>query len=320
LHRNDFIKKRITINKLLKYILEFFFIFIILTSYSNCKEFLQTNGETIQLEKDFSITKNSFKSYNLNINDTFDIEGTLVSTIVPDLSAIYHNNNTEEKKMDNVLQSINPTNDEIDSGKTIEQELFANINNTVNQPSLSQQMTTPITNPSLPNLTDIESNGSDNISDNLVSVLSGILIESIQNGNPTINEEDEDSPLDPNMENNKEIILLSGKWKMEVHDGNITNFDSKYVMITSNGTGFHWHTINNLKTNEKLFLGNDDSAAIRSKLDFVSGSNTTKKTSEVLLSINNLELIQFTIFDKEISSHLHGYPIYGIIDSIKIKN
>jgi hypothetical protein len=319
LYRNDFIKKRITLNELLKHILKFFFIFIILTSFSNCKEFLQINGKTIQLEKDFPITKNSIKSYNLNINDTFEIEGTLISTIIPNLSAIYPNNNTEEKKMDNVLQSINTTNNEIDSGKTIEQELFANINNTVNQPSLSQQMTIPITNPSLPNLTGIGSNGSDNISDNLVSVLSGILIESIQNGNPTINEE-EDSPLDSNLKNNKEIILLSGNWKMGVHEGNITNFDSKSVMITSNGNGFHWHTINNLKTNEKLFLGNDDSAAINSQLDFASGSNTTKKTSEVLLSINNLELIQLTIFDKEISSHFYGFPIYGVIDSIKIKN
>jgi hypothetical protein len=318
LYRNDFIKKNITINELLKYILEFFFIFLILTSYNNCKEFLQVNGKTVQLEKDFPIANNLNKSYNLNINDTFDIEGTLISTIIPNLSAIYPDNNTEEKKMDILSQSINTTKNEIGPGKTTGQEVFTNINNTANMSSLAQQMTTPITNPSLPNLTDTESNGSDNISDNLVSVLSGIIIESIHNGNPTINEED--SPLDSNMKNNKEIILLSGKWKMEVQDGNITNFDSKFIMITSNGTGFHWHTMNNLKTDEKLFLGSDDSAAINSQLDFVSGSNATKKTADVLLSINNLELIQLTIFDKEISSHFYGFPIYGIIDSIKIKN
>jgi hypothetical protein len=302
----------------LKYTLEFFFIFLILISYYNYKEFLQINGKTIQLEKDLPTNKNLFKSYNLNINDTFSLEGTLISTIIPNISTIYSNINTEEKKIDNVLQPINTTNNASQSGKTIEQELSTNIYNTVNTSSLSQRMTPAITNPSLSNLTDIEPNGSDNISDNLVSVLSGIIIESIHNGNPTIIEED--SPLDSNVKGNKEIILLSGKWKMDVQYGNITNFDSKFVMVTSNGTGFHWHTVNNLKTNEKLFLGKDDSAVINSKLDFVSGSNTTKETADVLLSINNLELIQLTIFDKEISSHFFGFPIYGTIDSIKIKN
>lgn len=302
----------------MKYILEFFFIFLILISYNNCKEFLQINGKTIHLEKDLPTNKNLFKSYNLNINDTFSLEGTLISTIIPNISTIYSNNNAEEKKIDNVLQPINTTNNASRSGKTIEKELSTNIDNTVNTSSLPQQMTPAITNPSLSNLTDIEPNGSDNISDNLVSVLSGIIIESIHNGNPTIIEED--SPLDSNLKGNKEIILLSGKWKMDVQDGNITNFDSKFVMVTSNGTGFHWHTVNHLKTNEKLFLGKDDSAVINSKLDFVSGSNTTNETADVLLSINNLELIQLTIFDKEISNHFYGFPIYGTIDSIKIKN
>ena len=55
-------------------------------------------------------------------------------------------------------------------------------------------------------------------------------------------------------------------------------------------------SMNNLKSNEKLFLGNDDSIAINGKLDFFTGTNTTKETADVLLSINNLELIQITIF------------------------
>ena len=85
--------------------------------------------------------------------------------------------------------------------------------------------------------------------------------------------------------------------------------------------GFHWHSMNNFQSNEKLFLGNDNSAAINGKLDFFTGNNnTTKKTVDVLLSINNLELIQLTLLDKEIADHFQGFPLYGIIDSIKIKN
>jgi len=77
----------------------------------------------------------------------------------------------------------------------------------------------------------------------------------------------------------------------------------------------------NFSTKEKVFLGDGDSAAVNGKLDFFTGiNNSTKKTANVLLTINNLELIQIIPLDKVVDSYFHGYPLYGTIDSIKIKN
>ncbi len=169
------------------------------------------------------------------------------------------------------------------------------------------------------NNTNIEPNASEALSDNLVSLLSGIILESIHTGNPTINNETL-QPESDDINGIEDTILVSGKWKMDVENSNITSFNTKFVMITSNGTGFHWHSMDNLKTSEKFFLGKDDSATINGKLDFFTGNNTTKQPMDILLAINNLELIQITLLDKDTSSHFYGFPIYGTIDSIKIKN
>jgi hypothetical protein len=149
--------------------------------------------------------------------------------------------------------------------------------------------------------------------------LSGIIVESIHSGNPTINNETI-QPYSNKLNNKDNLILISGNWKMEVENSNITNFNTKFVMISSNGTGFHWHSMDNLKTMDNLFLGNDDSAIINGKLDFSTGDNTTKQQIDILMTINRLELIQITLLDKEISNHFYDFPLYGTIDSIKIKN
>jgi hypothetical protein len=91
-------------------------------------------------------------------------------------------------------------------------------------------------------------------------------------------------------------------------------------MTPVNGNDFHMESMNNFSSKEKLFLGNDESIAIKGKLDYYTGTNATKETVDALLTLNNFELIQITILDKEIAHHFHEAPLYGTIDLIKIKN
>jgi hypothetical protein len=44
------------------------------------------------------------------------------------------------------------------------------------------------------------------------------------------------------------------------------------------------------------------------------------KNSEIIFLINNFELIQIIFLDNKIADHFHNFPLYGIIDSIEIKN
>jgi hypothetical protein len=305
----------------LKYIIKIFVICFILFLYINCKNVLFIEGKTDYLYQNISIKKNIYSNYLLPINDTFSISGSLISTIPRNISAgaagaAIHSN-------DNATQSTNTLNNKTNSQKIKEQDLVASNTSNVSYPesiNQQQQKQTLLSNTksSISNTTEAISNASSNISDNLVSLLSGIIIESIHNGNPTIN--NSNNNLTSKSKNNNDIILVSGKWNMDVQNGNVTNYYSKFFMTSSNGTGFHWYSMNNFKTKEKLFLGDGDSAAVNGKLDFFSGNNSTKKTVNVLLTINNLELIQIIPLDKVIDSYFHGYPVYGTIDSIQIKN
>ena len=282
----------------------------------NYKNTIQINGTLGKFDAYDPGGEHYREGYKSNINDTFSIEVALISTMVQNLTSFYPDiyNYTEEKQISDLPQSIMPTNNKSNNESNFGSQ-FDGL-----QQEQQQQTLYPIPKPISQNTSIIEPNASEALSDNLVSMLSEIILESIHTGNPTINNETLQPDSDDINSKKEDTILVSGKWKMDVENSNITNFNTRFVMITSNGTGFHWHSMGNLKTSEKFFLGKDDSATINGKLDFFTGNNTTKQPIDILLAINNLELIQITLFDKGISSHFYGFPIYGTIDSIKIKN
>lgn len=281
----------------------------------NYKNTIQINGTIGKIDVYNNEWEQNREDYKSNINSTFSIEGALISTIVKNLTSFYPNaySYTEEKQISDSPESTMPTNN-INNNET---DFGSQSDGLLNQ---QQQTIYPIPKPISQNTTTIETNASEALSDNLVSMLSGIILESIHTGNPTINNETIQPDSADTNSKKEDIILVSGKWKMDVENSNITSFNTRFVMITSNGTGFHWHSMDNLKTTEKFFLGKDDSATINGKMEFFTGNNTTKQPIDILLAINNLELIQITLLDKDISSHFYGFPIYGTIDSIKIKN
>jgi hypothetical protein len=164
----------------------------------------------------------------------------------------------------------------------------------------------------------LASNQTDNLSNNLVSMLSGIIIQSIEKGNPTINNVNLSDTLQMKRENVS--IILAGNWQMSVIKSEVTTFDVRFVMITSNGTGFHWHSMNNFKNEMKTYLGTDDNIYLTGTVDFLTDNKVVSKDIKVVIMIDNLETIQIIILDDNISSHLYGYPIYGTVDKIEIPN
>jgi hypothetical protein len=299
----------------LRYILKVFFICFLFVFYLSWNNIFYIGSQIDSAVHYSSLKKDIFKSHKLMINDTFSIEGSLLSTTPPNMSSIFMNNSNYVTQ-----QLTNSSNNKTNSEKIGEESSPVNNSNTTSTLSIQQkqQSSFPITKLPAFNSTDTQSNESNGFSDNLVSLLSGIIIESINNGNPTIN--NTDTQNDSKSKFNNGIILISGTWKLDVQNGNIANFASKFIMTSVNGNNFHMESMNNFTSKEKLFLGNDESIAIKGQLDYYTDTNTTKKTVDVLLTLNNLELIQITILDKEIAHHFHEAPLYGIIDLIKIKN
>ena len=260
------------------YLILFLFIFTLYYLQVNNKTILYSNGETENELQNNTMENNIIQNNILTINDTFSMRGSLVSIIPPNLTSTHYSKNDNN----NTSNSINA-----------------------------------VTNFNLPNNSTIQPNGSINLSDNLVSLLSGIIIQSINDGNPTLSNTSS-PPISNLIQDN--VNLISGSWRLDVNNGNITNFFSNFEMITPNGTNIHWYTLNNFKSNEKLFFGNDNSIDLIGKLGFIAKDSQTNETTNVFLSINNLQLIQLVFLDKNIAKYFNSYPLYGTIDTIDIKN
>ncbi|WP_458721254.1 hypothetical protein [Candidatus Nitrosocosmicus sp. R] len=251
------------------------------------------------------------KSSRLDVNNTFALSGFLVSTL--NTSLIPNNGSNENNQLitssplgmniQNSYQTESPTqrNDSVISTDSLQSNM-----------NLSQSTREDTTGTGQLNQTD-------NLSNNLVSMLSGIIIQSIEKGNPTIsnyvNANDSGSLINTNIS-----TIVSGNWEMNINSSKVEFFDSKFVMISSNARGFHWHTVNNFNGDGNVFFGNDDTIFIDGTVDFFTDDKLVSENSKVVLILNNFELIQIIFLDNKIADHFHNFPLYGIIDSIEIKN
>ncbi len=251
------------------------------------------------------------KSSRLDVNNTFALSGFLVSTL--NASLISNNGSSEN----NQLISASPLGSNIeDSHQTLlPGQRIDGIISTGNSSSITNSSQS--THEDTAGISQL--NQTDNLSNNLVSMLSGIIIQSIEKGNPTIsndgNTNDSGSLINRNIS-----TIVSGNWKMDVNSSKIEFFDSKFIMITSNAKGFHWHTINNFNGDGNVFFGTDDTIFFDGTVDFFTDDKLVSENSKVVFMLNNFELIQIIFLDNKVADHFHNFPLYGIIDSIEIKN
>jgi hypothetical protein len=251
------------------------------------------------------------KSSRLEVNNTFALSGFLVSTLnaslISNIGSGQDNHlissSSDNTSLEHSVQTLSP-------GQPI-----GGVNSSGNSSS--------ILNSNQGSRGDTTGTGqlnqTDNLSNNLVSMLSGIIIQSIEKGNPTINNDvntsDSGSLIDKNIS-----TIVSGNWKMIVNSSKVEFFDSKFVMITSDAKGFHWHTITNFKGDENVFFGTDDTIFFDGTVDFFTDNKLVSENSKVVIMLNNFEVLQIIFLDNKVADHFHDFPLYGILDSIEIKN
>ncbi len=250
------------------------------------------------------------KSSRLDVNNTYGLSGLLVSTLNPSL--ISNNGSGENNQLIN--SSVNTIIENSNENSLPSQRM----DDTISTGNLSTIMNTG-RNTGVSTTGTSQVNQTDNLSNSLVSMLSGIIIQSIEKGNPTIGNEG-NTNTSGSLINGNISTLVSGNWKMNVNSSKVAFFDSKFVMITSNAKGFHWHTINNFNGDGNAFFGTDDTVFIDGTVDFFTDDKLVSENSKVMIMINNFELIQIIFLDDKIADHFHNFPLYGIIDSIEVKN
>ena len=276
--------------------------------------FAQSTFEAILAETNNIEVKESMlnsKSSRLDVNNTFALSGYLISTLNPSLVS---NNGSSEN--DQIISSAEfGTNFENSDPSLLPNQRIDDLISTGNSSlMLNSSQSTNGDNSIIGQL-----NQTDNLSNSLVSMLSGIIIQSIEKGNPTINKIGKANDSGDLMDKNISTIV-SGNWKINVNSSEVVLFDSKFVMITSNAKGFHWHTINNFIGDGDVFFGTDDTIFMDGTVDLFTDDKLVTENSKVVIMINNFELIQIIFLENKISEHFHNFPLYGIIDSIDIEN
>jgi hypothetical protein len=276
--------------------------------------FAQSAIEAVVAETNNIVVKESIlnpKSERLDVNNTFALSGSLVSTLYPLLVS-----NNESSENDQINSSSQPSS----NLKNLDPNLSPNqqIDDTINT-SNSSLMPNSSQSTNGDNNSFGQFNQTDNLSNSLVSMLSGIIIQSIEKGNPTINKIGLNNDSGGLMNKNISTIV-SGNWRINVNSTEVVLFDSKFVMITSDAKGFHWHTVNNFNSDDDIFFGTDDTIFMNGTVDLFTDNKLVAGNSKVVIMINNFELIQIIFLDNKIAEHFHNFPLYGIIDSIDIEN
>ena len=247
----------------------------------------------------------------LGINGTFSLSGSIISTIKANSSVILSaDTNSGTKNVNNISDSnLNL----LDEGNKTTSSSRENSITDMDPYNINESLGS-----SSPPKTSEISNQTDNFSNNLVSMLSGIIIQSIEKGNPTITNMNLSETNPPAGENISTIV--TGNWRLNVVGSNVTMFDARLLMITSTGTGFHWHLLNNFRGTNEVYFGNDGNIFLNGYVDFYTDNKESAKNVNINIFINNLETIQISLNNNKISNHFYGFPIYGTIDLVELPN
>jgi hypothetical protein len=121
--------------------------------------------------------------------------------------------------------------------------------------------------------------------------------------------------------NEQTSYVLDGKWKIEVINGNVTDFGSKLTMVRLDGTHRHYMILMNFKQDNStagtIQVQPDGTTTITGIMDVIEKKDLLKPAwSDVntQISINKYNTISINLDDAQTSQHFNGQPIRGVVD------
>ena len=115
--------------------------------------------------------------------------------------------------------------------------------------------------------------------------------------------------------------IVGGKWKIEVVNGNVTDFGSKFTMVHFDESYRHYMILMNFKqdnsTASTIQIQPDGTTTIKGIVDIIEKKDFLKpKWSDVntQISISKHNTISISLDDQQTSQHFNGQPIRGIVD------
>jgi hypothetical protein len=121
--------------------------------------------------------------------------------------------------------------------------------------------------------------------------------------------------------NEQTSYVVDGKWKLEVVNGNVTDFGSKLTMVHLDGTNRHYMILMNFKqdnaTAGTIQVQPDGTTTINGILDVIEKKDILNpKFSNVntQITINKYNTISINVDDAQTNQHFAGQPIRGVVD------
>jgi len=125
----------------------------------------------------------------------------------------------------------------------------------------------------------------------------------------------------PQQLNEQTSYVLDGKWKLEVINGNVTDFSSKFTMVHLDGTNRHYMILMNFKqdnaTAGTVQVQPDGTTTIKGILDVIEKSdflNPEFDDVNTQITINKYNTISINVDDAQTNQHFAGQPIRGVVD------
>jgi hypothetical protein len=120
-------------------------------------------------------------------------------------------------------------------------------------------------------------------------------------------------------------VILTGDWILNVHNGNVTNFEASFLASPMDGSMGHIHQITNFSANEDdggvIILSTSDnnsnnSLSINGTADIKINGITRWSHAEVSITISKGNTITIDPDDKDTGNHFGNQQVYGIVNRL----
>jgi hypothetical protein len=116
--------------------------------------------------------------------------------------------------------------------------------------------------------------------------------------------------------------ILGGNWNLNVESGNVTDFAANFMMVHTDGTGYHVHNITDFSAGNatvQLVQGLETSISGTSDI-YTNGTNSWPGTDTTLTLTQNGAVMTIMPAAEDTENHFQGQPIYGIVSSLVGEN
>jgi hypothetical protein len=112
--------------------------------------------------------------------------------------------------------------------------------------------------------------------------------------------------------------LISGTWRLNVTQGNTTNFYSAFKLVTTDGLEKHFVELNNFQgKNTSIVLNPYTSTTINGYVNIKIDNQLFESHLPIKIELNRINTIIIHIDKQSVSDLLFKNPIYGVVNSFK---